>query len=175
VNGPTVRVARPEDAAAIADAHVRGWLTTYRGLVPDTVLDGLSVERRTSHWRETIASQTPADSVGRTWVVEEAGVVRGFAATGAIRDAPDGLAAAGEVLAIYLAPEARGQGLGRAIFSHAVEDLRARGFDPIVVWVFEANTAARRFYEGAGFLPDGARQPVDFGEVAPPEIRYRLG
>jgi ribosomal protein S18 acetylase RimI-like enzyme len=175
VNGPTVRVARPEDAAAIADAHVRGWLATYRGLVPDAVLDGLSVERRTSHWRETIESQTPADSIGRTWVVEKAGVVRGFAATGAIRDAPDDLATAGEVLAIYLAPEARGQGLGRAIFRHAVEDLRARGFDPIVVWVFEANTTARRFYEAAGFLPDGARQPVDFGEVAPPEIRYRLG
>jgi ribosomal protein S18 acetylase RimI-like enzyme len=175
VNGVTVRLARPEDAAAIADAHVRGWLATYRGLVPDSVLDGLSVERRTTHWRETIASQMPGDSVGRTWVVEDAGVVRGFAATGAVRDAPDDLAAAGEVLAIYLAPEARGQGLGRAIFSHTVEDLRARGFDPIVVWVFEANTAARRFYEAAGFLPDGARQPVDFGEVAPPEIRYRLG
>jgi L-amino acid N-acyltransferase YncA len=175
VNGPTVRLAGSEDAAAIADAHVRGWLATYRGLVPDSVLDGLSVERRTTHWRETIASQTPADSVGRTWVVEVAGVVRGFAATGAIRDAPDDLAVAGEVLAIYLAPEARGQGLGRAIFSHAVEDLQARGFHPIVVWVFEANTAARRFYEAAGFLPDGARQPVDFGEVAPPEMRYRLG
>jgi ribosomal protein S18 acetylase RimI-like enzyme len=175
MNGPTVRVARPDDAAAIADAHVRGWLTAYRGLVPDTVLDGLSVERRTSQWRDTIASQISDDSIGRTWVVEEAGVVRGFAATDAIRDPPDDLTSAGEVLAIYLAPESRGQGLGRAIFRHAVEDLQARGFDPIVVWVFEANTVARRFYEAAGFLPDGARQPVDFGEVAPPEMRYRLG
>ena len=175
MNGPTVRLARPEDAAAIADAHVRGWLTAYRGFLPDAVLDGLSVDRRTTHWRETIASEATADSVGRTWVVEEAGVVRGFAATGPIRDPPDGLAAAGEVLVIYLAPEARGQGLGRAVFSHAVEDLCDRGFDPIVVWVFEANAVARRFYAAAGFAPDGARQPVDFGEVSLPEIRYRLG
>ena len=175
MNDPTVRLARPEDATAIADAHVRGWLTAYRGFIPDTVLDGLSVERRTSHWRETIASQTAADLVGRTWVVEEAGAVRGFAGTGAIRDPPDDLASAGEVLVIYLAPEARGQGLGRAIFSHAVEDLRGRGFHPIVVWVFEANAVARRFYEAAGFLPDGARQPVDFGDVSLPEIRYRSG
>jgi RimJ/RimL family protein N-acetyltransferase len=174
VNGPTVRLARPEDAAAIADAHVRGWLAAYRGLIPDAVLDGLSVERRTEQWRETIASQNP-DSDGRTWVVEEAGDVKGFAGTGAVRDPPDDLAAAGEVLVIYLAPEARGKGLGRVIFSHAVDDLKARGFDPIVVWVFEANAVARRFYEAAGFRPDGARQPVDFGEVAPPEIRYRLG
>jgi ribosomal protein S18 acetylase RimI-like enzyme len=176
VSGPTVRAARPDDAEAIADAHVRGWLAAYRGVVPDAVLDGLSLERRTDQWRDTINAETAAEAPAtRTWVVEEAGLVRGFAATGAIRDQPDGLPTAGEVFAIYLAPEARGRGFGRAIFSHAVGDLRARGFDPIVVWVFEANADARRFYEAAGFLPDGARQPVDFGEVALPEVRYRLG
>jgi ribosomal protein S18 acetylase RimI-like enzyme len=108
-------------------------------------------------------------------VVEAAGQVQGFASTGPIRDQPDGLVGAGEVFAIYLAPEARGRGFGRALFTHAVDDLRARGFDPIVVWVFEANAGARRFYESAAFRLDGARQPVDFGEVALPEIRYRLG
>jgi GNAT superfamily N-acetyltransferase len=180
VTAPTVRAARPDDAEAIADAHVRGWLTAYRGVVPDRVLDGLSVERRTAFWRDTITAETAADTtadtpVGRTWVVEDGGRVQGFASTGSIRDQPAGLADAGEVFAIYLAPEARGRGLGRRLFAHAVEDLRARRFDPIVVWVFEANTDARRFYEIAGFRPDRARQPVDFGDVALSEIRYRLG
>jgi L-amino acid N-acyltransferase YncA len=186
VTEPTVRLARPDDAEAIADAHVRGWLTTYRGLVPDSILDGLSVERRTTFWRDTIAAETEAASASpavaafpaaaaRTWVVEEAGKVRGFASSGPVRDQPDGLAAAGEVFAIYLAPEARGRGLGRALFEHVVGDLRGRGFAPIVVWVFEANAATRGFYEAAGFELDGARQPVDFGEASLPEIRYRLG
>jgi GNAT superfamily N-acetyltransferase len=176
VTAPAVRLARPEDAEAIADAHVRGWLATYRGLVPDAFLDGLSVERRAAFWRDTIASELAEPAlVGRTWVVEEAGTVRGFASTGAIRDQPEGLATAGEVFAIYLAPEARGRGLGRALFAHAIHDLRGRGFDPIVVWVFEANTVARPFYEAAGFHPDGATQRVEFGDLAIPEIRYRLG
>jgi GNAT superfamily N-acetyltransferase len=186
VTARTVRAARPDDAEAIADAHVRGWLTTYRGLVPDEILDGLSVERRAAHWRDTISAETAAQATdgagegdagtaGRTWVIEEAGQVRGFAATGAIRDQPDGLSTAGEVFAIYLMPEARGHGLGRALFAHVVDDLRDRGFDPVVVWVFEANTGARRFYEAAGFEPDGARQPVELGETSLPEIRYRLG
>jgi len=171
-----VRAARPDDAEAIADAHVRGWLATYRGLVPDAILDGLSVERRASHWRDTISAETTAAApTTRTWVVEDGGAVQGFASTGPIRDQSDGLPGAGEVLAIYLAPEARGRGLGRTLFQHAVDDLQARAFDPIVVWVFEANAGARRFYEAAGFQPDGARQPVDFGEASLPEIRYRLG
>ena len=178
---PNVRLARPDDAEAIADAHVRGWLTAYRGLVPDSILDNLSIERRATFWRDTITWETAAESAeapARTWVVEEAGTVRGFAstgATGAIGERPDGLASAGEIFAIYLMPEARGRGLGRALFGHVVEDLRLRGFQPIVVWVFEANGDSRRFYEAAGFTADGARQSVDFGEVSLPEIRYRLG
>lgn len=176
MTGPTVRVARPDEAEAIADAHVRGWQTTYRGIVPDEVLDGLSVERRTTFWRDTITAETAADaSLARTWVVEDEGRVHGFASTGAIRDQPEGLAGAGEVFAIYLAPEAQGRGLGRTLFAHAVDDLRTRGLDPVVVWVFEANASARRFYEAAGFRVDGARQPVEFGDVALPEIRYRRG
>jgi L-amino acid N-acyltransferase YncA len=192
---PTVRLARPDDAEAIADAHVRGWLAAYRGLVPDSVLDGLSVERRATFWRDTITAETATGAAApgattatatapttasdagaaRTWVVEESGQVRGFASTGAIREQPDGIAGAGEVFAIYRAPEARGRGLGRALFGHIIDDLRGRGFDPVVLWVFEANTDTRRFYEAAGFRLDGARQPVDFGETSLPEIRYRLG
>ena len=180
MTAPTVRLARPDDAEAIADAHVRGWLGAYRGLVPDAILDGLSVERRATHWRDTITTEDEAREAGaplaaRTWVVEEGGKVHGFGASGPIRDQPDGLTGAGGVFAVYLAPEARGRGLGRALFRHVVDDLRGRGFDPVVVWVFEANADARRFYKAAGFELDGARQPVDFGTVSLPEVRYRLG
>ncbi len=178
MSGPIVRAARPEDAEAMADAHVRGWRATYRGLVPDATLDGLSIDRRTGYWRDTITAQQAADAASppaRTWVVADDGLVRGFASTGPIRDQPEGLAGAGEVFAIYLAPEAQGRGLGRALFGHAVKDLQDRGMTPVVVWVFEANPLARRFYEAAGFRVDGARQPVDFGAVSIPEIRYRLG
>ena len=104
------------------------------------------------------------------------GRVVGFADTGPGRDEsappPEG---AGEVYAIYLAPEARGRGYGRALFARAIEDLQARGFDPIVVWVFEDNPIGRRFYEAAGFRPDGARYTIDFDGTPIDEIRYRLG
>jgi ribosomal protein S18 acetylase RimI-like enzyme len=176
-----VRLATLDDAGAIADIHVRGWQAAYRGLVPDAVLDGLSLERRAAGWRQTIERQgrelatEPATALDRTWMVEtDAGVV-GFAAAGPGRDesasAPEG---SGEVYAIYLAPEARGRGYGRTLFEHTIADLRARAFKPIVVWVFEANPVARRFYGAAGFRADGARSTIDFDGVAIDEIRYRL-
>jgi ribosomal protein S18 acetylase RimI-like enzyme len=95
--------------------------------------------------------------------------------TGRARDEsappPDG---AGEVYAIYVHPERVGTGHGRILFAHAVGDLRARALDPLVVWVFEDNPRARRFYEAAGFRPDGARHEIDFDGVRVPEVRYRL-
>ena len=176
-----VRLAEPDDAAGIADIHVRSWRATYRGLVPDAILDGLSVDRRTTGWQQTLERQArdlaeaPVVAPERTWVVETAERVVGFAGSGPGRaESAPPPAGSGEVYAIYVAPEWLGLGYGRTLFHHAVSDLRTRAFDPIVVWVFEANATARRFYEAAGFRPDGARFTIDFDGFPIDEIRYRL-
>ena len=50
--------------------------------------------------------------------------------------------------------------------------VRAAGYGCITLWVLEANARARRFYQRAGFIPDGARHVLDdLGGVT--EIRYR--
>jgi RimJ/RimL family protein N-acetyltransferase len=74
-----------------------------------------------------------------------------------------------------MAPESWSRGLGTTLLRAAVADLQARGFDPLVLWVIEANVRGRRFYERGGWQPDGARQPIDFDGVFVDEIRYRLG
>ena len=162
-----------EDAAAIADLHVRSWRVAYRGIVPDPILDGMSVEARRDFWIRTIgrASSDPS-AEARIWVVEDAGPVVGFAATRPSRD-DDAKPGTGEVNSIYLAPEAWGRGLGGALLTCAADDLRARGFAPLILWVIEANTRGRRFYERNGWRPDGARHPIDFDGVLVDEIRYR--
>ena len=50
--------------------------------------------------------------------------------------------------------------------------VRAAGYACITLWVLEANARARRFYQRAGFAPDGARHVLDdLGGVT--EVRYR--
>jgi ribosomal protein S18 acetylase RimI-like enzyme len=176
-----VRLATPDDAPTIAGIHIRAWRAAYRGVVPDAILDGLSLEPRTAWWRASIERQAgeshavSAAPPDRTWVAETDDGILGFASSGAGRDesAPPP-AGSGEVYAIYLEPDAIGRGHGQALFAHAVSDLTSRGADPIVVWVFEANGVARRFYEAAGFHADGARSTIDFDGVPLDEIRYRL-
>ena len=158
----------------MGDLHVRSWQVAYRGIVPDAILDGLSIESRVEFWARAIAQTAtePSRDV-RIWVVEEADQVVGLATTRACPDAdvPPGT---GELHSIYLAPEAWSRGLGATLLAAAVADLHERGFAPLVLWVIEANVRGRRFYERTGWLADGGRQPIDFDGVLVDEIRYRL-
>jgi RimJ/RimL family protein N-acetyltransferase len=48
----------------------------------------------------------------------------------------------------------------------------AAGYQAITLWVLRDNQRARRFYERAGFLPDGATNVLNgLGGII--EVRYR--
>jgi ribosomal protein S18 acetylase RimI-like enzyme len=61
---------------------------------------------------------------------------------------------------LYVAPAKRGQGLGRALLSAAIEAARKRGATRMEIGTSMDDTAARGLYESAGFTnregrPDG--------------------
>lgn len=161
-----IRPATPEDAEPIADAHVRSWQSAYRGLLPQQVIDRNDLTSRTADWRRILAA--PGDVI----VAETADhKLLGFAAAGPSRDA-DSDPATGEVQAIYLAPEAWGQGTGRQLMAAAVARLASNGFTRAILWVLDTNARARRFYEAAGWTPDGAVKNDDRHGVPISEVRY---
>ena len=49
-----IRTATPEDARAIAEVHVASWRAAYRGVLPDTYLDRLSVDENKTFQPEVI-------------------------------------------------------------------------------------------------------------------------
>jgi ribosomal protein S18 acetylase RimI-like enzyme len=168
-----VRRAQPEDAALIAETHVLGWQGGYRGLLPQDYLDGMQAGgRRLERWQRTLRS--PDWSRGGVLVAErDDGHLAGFANFGATRDEDDDPAGVGEVYSIYLAPIAWGQGLGRALMSAALEHLAAAGYREATLWVLDSNARARRFYEAAGFSPDGGGKTDDTYGFTIHEVRYR--
>lgn len=170
--GVLIRAQRPADAEALADVHLRSWRWAYAGLIADSYIDLLWSQRaeRVERTRRMIAEAGPEE---RFWLAERGGVVVGLAMTSASRD-PDAVPGTGEVGAIYLAPEAAGQGIGRALFTHAVDDLRGRGYRQSTLWVLDTNLRARRFYEAAGWQPDGATKVEERPGVMLHEVRYAV-
>jgi ribosomal protein S18 acetylase RimI-like enzyme len=61
---------------------------------------------------------------------------------------------------LYVVPQLRGQGLGRALMETAIEVARARGADHMDLGTSDDDVAARSLYESLGFInreggPDG--------------------
>src|SRR3954451_18506147 len=53
---------------------------------------------------------------------------------------------------LYVVPDRRGQGLGRALMTAAIEEARAQGADHMDLGTSEDDVAARALYESLGFV-----------------------
>lgn len=171
-NAPVIRLATPTDAEAIVQVHVAAWRHSYRGLLPDAMLDEVDVESRTARRRDYLTSlPTPHH---RPWLIHEGDALRGFAFTGPARDEDAVAAGAHELFAIYLVPDGIGTGLGRRLMTHVQQDLEQRGIPELVLWVLERNARAHRFYAAAGLTPDPRVPSRPFLEDAPEPRKIRL-
>ncbi|VWB18578.1 hypothetical protein [Burkholderia diffusa] len=54
-----IRAATSVDARAIAEIHVASWRATYPGIMPASYLAGLSVQLRTTAWRDVLDAGRP--------------------------------------------------------------------------------------------------------------------
>jgi ribosomal protein S18 acetylase RimI-like enzyme len=163
-----IRPANEDDAQAIATVHVRSWQTAYRGVVPDSYLDSLSIEKRTTFWRGFL--QEP--SRPEIWAADADPPIIGWATVSQSRD-KDAPPRTGELNAIYVLPEYWSSGVGRALWIKARERLGERGFDRVTVWVLAENVRAIRFYKAAGFSA-GLEQDIEIGGKVLREVRYEV-
>ena len=169
--GWVVRKATLADVPGVARVNVRAWRQAYRGIVPDTFLDGMDVARREQGWSRWVA-MPPPDAV---FVATDGGDgVVAYCAVCAVREAADSHPAlrTGELAAIYVDPSVLGTGAGHAVHEAGVAALAAAGFRHAVLWVFEDNAGARAFYERHGWTSDGVREEFEVADARPMEIRY---
>lgn len=62
-----------------------------------------------------------------------------------------------QILMVAVAPEAAGQGWGRALLARLIEEARALNFEKMTLEVSDKNRPAQRLYLSAGFLVVGRR------------------
>lgn len=125
------------------------------------------------------------DAFGTTW--EEAKALRledydwqldllaTFVATvdgrdqGVVRGAPhNDLEGVGYLISLWVAPEARRQGVGSALVDAVTQWAEAYGLRRLLLDVGEANTAAISLYTSRGFVPTG-----EYGALPPPRGHIR--
>lgn len=169
MTGLRIRPMTAGDSDEVAAVRVRGWRHAYRGLMPQAYLDGMDVAAEADRQRARLA--TGDGSVVNLVAEAEDGTLAGWAAYGPYRDG-EVRTGDGELYALYLPPERIGQGVGRTLLTEVTTRCTAAGHPRMLLWVLKENARARRFYEAAGFTPDGTEEPFEVAGTAVPEVRY---
>jgi ribosomal protein S18 acetylase RimI-like enzyme len=166
----SVRLATVNDALGIAKVHVRTWQCAYKGQIPDSFLDNLSVKKRADGWEESLRNPDPGVYAV---VVESDGKIVGWCTVGVSRD-DDATKETGELHGIYVDPEFIGKGVGSALMEETIKILRKDGYKEATLWVLDSNIKTRNWYESKGWKVEGKKktEPRDGFDLH--ETRYVL-
>jgi ribosomal protein S18 acetylase RimI-like enzyme len=140
-----IRTLERGDAAVFHQTHIRA-LTDHPGAF------GASLDEQLKLTEEQVADQlAPIPQRFMLGVFEDGGLC----AFAGFYQAPRAkMRHRGHIWGLYVAPEARGRGFGRALLSEIIERARAlEGLEEIVLAATVGNAHAQRVYRAAGFVP----------------------
>lgn len=159
--------------AAIYAPHIEGSAVSFEESAPNA---------------DEMAARIERSRAGHAWLVAERdGEVVGYAYATAFNERPAYRWSAG--VSVYIAADARGQGVGRALYEALFERLRERGFRMACAGVTLPNEASVGLHEHLGFEQVGVNREIGWkngswhdvgwfqlelspaGEGAPPEPR----
>ena len=160
------RPAKSPDADAVASLHVQSWRQNYRGAFSDAFLDGDLPGERLRVWRERL--DRPPGNQFVQLAVDGADLV-GFVCAYGAHDPQWG----SFVDNLHVADASKRNGIGSSLMRQAGACLGPLYSDlGIYLWVLEANSLARRFYERLGAQNAGVSIMETHGGAMVRSCRY---
>lgn len=151
----------------MARLYNESWRRTYRGLLPDALLDAMDQTRSEAWWTGYLERPNH-----RVWVAADGDGIFALMACRPDGDAPGALL----LDSLHVAPEQGRQGLGSALIRQAARLAREGGYGRMTVHVVLGNHRAERLYRSLGARPlmdfidpqDGAPSRALVWEDLPP-------
>jgi GNAT superfamily N-acetyltransferase len=159
----SVRLAWPDEAAAIAALQRRAWAAQLPADVARNLLDSVTEGQMTEAWHAAITR--PPQARCRVLVAVEAGRVVGFATTMPSPDDDSEPGVDGQLEEFVIDPPAQQRGHGSRLLNASADTLRADGFHRVFCWVGE-DDGLIRFLSGAGWVPDGGEREIGSDDEA---------
>ena len=186
-----IRTSSAADAAQIAAVQREGWFAAYDGIIPAEIINRVTTPTTVPACVKR-SGPGPGSACSWPWPLTKKAQLRiesrpdrivGYASFGPetdvmsapwphplTTDGEDGSVA--ELYALYVRPAWWSTGTGRALMERVLARTSEAGYWSITLWVLRDNLRARRFYERAGFAPDGATNVLRrLADVT--ELRYR--
>jgi ribosomal protein S18 acetylase RimI-like enzyme len=142
MTGISIRSATIDDAQTIADFHVKVWRHTYQDLAPAEAYAILNEQYRGKKWREKLSSN---DSRQIVLIAEIGSRMVGIGAAG--RPSESMFGDRGEIKFLYVDPDFKRRGIGRALLAQLAAHLRNMHYQGAALSVVKGNERAIAFYE----------------------------
>lgn len=148
-----IRTVRPGDEERLAYVQTESWKAAFREIVPAEILAKCTALEPTIAMYRRLLNER----FGNGYLLDLDGKAHCIAWWSEARD--EDLAGCAELICIHSLPENWRKGYGSAMMERVLTDVKKAGYETLVLWVFEKNTRAVRFYESFGFVPSEKKRP----------------
>jgi L-amino acid N-acyltransferase YncA len=143
-----IRTIKDRDVPAIADIYNKNWKITYRNLLPDSFLDGMTLEHSTDKWLKYIHTSFHGGFVA----LDENNQVIGFSAYKPYLDLESCIL----LDSLHITASAQGKGIGKALILAIGEHAYKNEYKKMAICIVKGNDRAEGIYThlGAKFYKD---------------------
>lgn len=152
-----IRLATRADAPDMANIHARSWEVAYKDIIPAEYIKEKN-STRAARWERILSAENKIH-----YIILNGNTAVGMLTIGApqhenieIKNDIGIDDSFWELHSIYLHPDYYHRGIGTIALDFAMNKAREAGKTNMLLWVFEENKNAVKFYEKCGFAADGA-------------------
>lgn len=153
-----IRKVKKGDEISLAYVQTESWRAAFQKIVPADILEKYTeIERITEMYKKLLA-----ENRGNGYILELDKKPHCIAWWDAAREKD--MTGFAELICIHSLEDNWHKGYGKMMMEQILNDMKNAGYSSIMLWVFENNIRAIKFYEKYGFVASGRKQPA-FGAV----------
>ncbi|MGL5813859.1 MAG: GNAT family N-acetyltransferase [Aeromonas sp.] len=151
MQGISLRLARPADAAAMTVMQRASWLAAYGEMLGEDVLAQLAVTDHLQIWQRRLAEPGPLPML-----ICQNEVVIGLLYWQPVQEAM----MTARICALYLHPAHWRRGYGKRLWQAVAMQMRRAGCECVRLWLLDGNRIGEGFYQRRGFVFDGQERTL---------------
>ena len=137
------------DAATLAFIQTESWKAGFKDILSESILARYTqIDKTTAMYQHLLEHK-----IGNGYLLKVQGNPHCIAWWSAARD--EDMPNYAELICIHSLPNQWRKGYGKKMMNTVLHDIKDAGHSRVMLWVFEDNIRARRFYETLGFTITG--------------------
>ncbi len=139
-----IRSIEEKDIPRVVDIQIDGWKTAYKGIIDDSILNSMNrdkkIEKRNKDYKDNgfIVAESDKEVVGFCRYIDSNKFTQ------------DILDIDCELLALYVKPELKYNGIGTKLFQFVIDEFKSKNKTKMILWCLKDNDPSKEFYKKMG-------------------------